>query len=86
MSKDWIIRGYDGLEVIFVGRLPSNVSQAEVCNILRGLVCKHLSYDEILDSSRRRNDPKRKTHLDQIGKSSPLSYGENPYFVASLEN
>ncbi len=83
MSGHYRIRGYDSLELIFEKEVPGNFSQKEICEILLRLTCTTLSLDEIVDSSRRRNDSLRKLFLDRIGRSLPIQYGHNPYFEAT---
>ncbi len=61
----WQISGYDGLAKIYERRLPwGSLSEAEVTEMLRRLQCRHLSDDEIIDSSLRKNAPGKAHHLN----------------------
>ena len=79
---EWIITRWDGLRVSPERYLPGYLSIREVEVILQHLVCRHLDEDEIISASRRRNDPKRTTFLDRVGRGSPPCYGNNPHYTA----
>ena len=84
--KKWKILKYesDSAEVV-VGRLPGNMTNTEVSEVLRRLVCKNLTEEEIILSSLRKGTVSRATFLDSIGNNNPLHFGENPYYMACLE-
>ncbi|MCW8842180.1 MAG: hypothetical protein OQK00_02070 [Rhodobacteraceae bacterium] len=69
-----------------VGEMPGNMSQSEVAEVMKRLVCRQLSEEEIVTSSLRHGTKLRKPFLDSIGQETELHFGENPYFRASLED
>lgn len=75
-----IIKHDSDNEPTVIGRLPGNMSEAEVAEILKRLVSHHLSEEEIVLSSLRRGQKYRRTFLDPI-PGNKLCYGENPWFV-----
>jgi hypothetical protein len=79
MAKAFVITMWDGLEQTGRWAVPSNLSDAELSRMMERLVCSTLTPEEIIDSSRRRNDPKRRTLLEPIGIERK-QYGESPWF------
>jgi len=78
----WIITKYNSLETEAEWKLPGSLSESEIEQILQRLVCADLSPSEIINASRRRDDPLRASFLDRVGEGSPISYGDNPHYVA----
>jgi hypothetical protein len=82
----WKISKHDSdNEGIFIGDLPGNMSETEISEVLKRLVCRQLSEEEILLSSLRQGAKLRRPLLDAIGSGAAQHFGENPYFLASLE-
>ena len=84
MAK-WLIRGWDSTEMIYERTVSGQLSVGEVETMLQRLCCRHLTEDEVIDCSLRRNDRARKTFLDRQGRSLPISFGENPYYTAERD-
>lgn len=79
----WKIEKHDGiLEHELVGELPDSMSEGEVEEVLRWLVCIRLNEEEVLASSLEAKHPKRRVHLDRIGSGPEIQFGGNPYFIA----
>ena len=83
-KKDWIIDGYDGVNVRWQGRAPSNLTESEMIAILQRLVARHLTEDEILASSLRRYHVDYQPLLEPLKSEAVISVGENPHYTARL--
>jgi hypothetical protein len=83
MTRAFVITMWDGLEQAGQWKVPGNLTDAEIYRIMERLVCSTLSPEEIIDSSRRRNDPRRRVLLEPIGIERK-QYGENPWFQVEL--
>jgi hypothetical protein len=79
----WHIEGWDSTKLIFERDVPGNMSEGEIETILQRLVARHLTPDEIVDASLRKNAHNRSSLLDRIGQGRPIHFGENPYYVAN---
>ena len=86
MAISWLIQGHDGTELIFERRLAGNMSKAKIEKILQRLVCRHLSEDEVIDASLRKNHSGRTSALVGIGSGSTMHYGDNPHYTAKCED
>jgi hypothetical protein len=85
----WIIEGFDGTEIFLRRTIPkgSSWSEARIIELLRRLVCHHLSPGDVIEGSRPPKDifyvpileAKRSTE-----KRLTITVGENPFYVASL--
>lgn len=83
----WKIEKHDGiLETGLVGELPDSMSEREVEEVLRRLVCIRLNEEEVLASSLDARHPNRRVLLDRIGSGPEIQFGDNPFFIARLEN
>jgi hypothetical protein len=80
--KRWKINGYEGIRLIFETEIP-NYTETEVRNILQRLLASTLSFDEIVNGSKRKRiqfDVLRENTTNHIN----LSCGNNPHFIASM--
>lgn len=83
MAKSFVITMWDGMEQAGQWTVPGYLSDAELSRMMERLVCSTLSPEEIIDSSRRRNDPLRRVLLEPVGIERK-QYGENPWFQVEL--
>ena len=83
----WRIEGFDGTDLIFEFDVPSYLlSDKQVEELLRRLVSRHLSKDEVVEASLNRK-AKRTALLDVRRSAQPplvISCGENPHYVAKV--
>ena len=86
-KKYWIIRGYDGLEKVYERRLPlGNLSEKEITSMLKRLAAQHLSEDEIVSASLRKNAKGYMALLEvSRGLNPEFSIGRNPHYIAVVE-
>lgn len=78
----WLITELDSTEEVQTWQLHGGYTHPEIHKILQRLACTKLNADEVLNSSRRRNDPKRLTFLEPNSKAPIIDYGEGYYFTA----
>jgi hypothetical protein len=83
MARIWHIEGYDGGALTFECSMPGNMSNREIEIVLQRLAARHLSENEVVSASLRRNAKNRSPLLDRIGNGFPIMYGENPYYIAT---
>ena len=89
MSNFWLLRGYNGLELIWESDLipVGLLSEAKVQEALRVMAASgSLSYDEILGAHVKRKT-RRANDLLQVQKNGPYpeyTCGGNPYFTAMV--
>lgn len=86
MTKIWRIEGRVGSECIFESTMPGNMSEKEIETTLQRLVARHLSAEEIVSASLRRNNQWRSSLLDRTGRGAPICYGNNPYYIAAYKD
>lgn len=67
--ESWDLKGY---------------SDPELHVILQRLVCTTLTPSEVIDASRRRNDPQRTAFLAPVSTGRVLDYGEGIHFTAMI--
>lgn len=89
MTKDlWKISGYNGTETIFEDSVPAYLfSEKQMEEVIRRLVCQHLTSNEIVSASKNR--AKQRSELLLVQKvnttgSAILTCGTNPYYVAKF--
>ena len=82
MAKVWHIEGRSGSTVIFERDLPGNMSEREIEATLQRLVARHLSADEVVSASLRKNARDYSRLLERVGRGTPICYGENPHYIA----
>ena len=84
----WCIRGYDGLEEFYNCKIPyTHISEKQLKEVLKRLVARHLTEQEIITSSLNKR-VKSKTQLLEIqedSKNGHLMCGSNPYYTATLK-
>lgn len=83
----WRIEGFDGTELIFGTHIPSHLlSDNQVEELLRRLVSRHLSEEEVVGASLNRKT--NRTTLLDVRRSAQLpvviSCGENPFYTARV--
>lgn len=83
----WLIRGYDGLDVIFEKRIASGLlSEKQVEQLLRTLTAKAgLTFDEIVGAhlKRRARAANDLLIIKRPGPELRFFCGENPHFAAT---
>ena len=84
MVKVWKIKGWDGNSVVFEREMLGNLSETEISTTLQRLVARNLSNEEVIDASRRKNDPYYSALFERIGSGYPISYGLGPHYTAEL--
>ena len=87
-TRVWRIKGFDGLTEIFRIEVPLHFfSERQVEEILKRLVCRHLTGPEIVDASRNQKDSLAPLLEVRRSHKTPLNItvGDNPYYVASIE-
>jgi len=82
MAKIWLLEKFDGQTPVEQKEVPAVLSDREVEEMLRRLVCKDLDNDEIIDSSLRPGMKNYRTLLEKVGSGVPLSFGQNPHWTA----
>lgn len=83
MAK-WILAKHEGSIETAQWELPGEMQEVEVEEVVRRLVCRNLSEDQIISSSLFPGDPKRYNLLDKVEDPTIIQMGENPFFVARL--
>jgi hypothetical protein len=93
LQRVWRIQGYDSSTLIFEERFPvSQMSTAQVIELLRALASRHLTSSEIVGAYARRgtriaNDLVQ-VHKDRQDEKRRMVFmcGSNPYYVATPED
>jgi hypothetical protein len=84
------ITGYESGEIIYERSLPPGaLSDRQTGEVLARLAAKHLTEDEIVFSSIRRNMRSRQHHLEVTSMSAKrfgLTTNGNPYYTATEED
>lgn len=82
----WTIHGYDGTKRILGSNVPGNLSDSEISILLSWLAARDLAPQEVIDSSKRRNQRGWKGLLDATidwrGKTYSVTVGDNPHYIA----
>jgi hypothetical protein len=84
MTK-WILVKHEGSIEADRWELPGDLEESQVEEIIRRLVFRTLSEDDIISSSLPEGDTKRYILLDRNDDPAVIHMGENPYYVARLE-
>ena len=83
----WRIEGFDGTDLIFETEVPLHLlSDRQVEELLRRLVSRHLSENEVVGASVNRK-AERTPLLDVRRSPQPpiiISCGENPHYIARV--
>ena len=87
----WKIRGYDDLEPIFERTIAGgSLSEQEMTTLLQRLASRHLSDDEVVSASLRRNASGYLPHLEVLrnhqGSPGLMATGGSYSYTASIEN
>jgi hypothetical protein len=91
-GKIWVIRGYEGLEMVFEREVSLGaLSEREVVTLLQRMQARHLTEDEILNASLRRNARRYSSNLEVVresksGKFSLMTVGTGHWYTASVED
>lgn len=85
----WIIEGFDGTKNILRRTIPKGTSwpEARIVELLRRLVCRHLSPSDVIEGSRPPKDMFYSPILEakrSTEKRLTITVGEDPFYVASL--
>lgn len=82
----WKIVEYDGAETVSETTVSGQLSDREVETLLQRLVCRHLSFEEVVGSSLRKNAKGHRTHLDvRPASKSALMCGDGYHYTARFE-
>jgi len=84
--KKWVLVKHEGSLEADRWELPGHLEEYQVEEIVRRLVCRTLSEDDIVNSSLPEGDVKRYILLDRNEDPSVIHMGENPFFVATLHD
>ncbi len=85
MPKKWRIKKYDGMDLLGEWSVSGRLSEKEICSMLRRLVSRNLSDDEIIGSSLRKNDSGYLPLLEQVGRGNPICFGDGIHYTAHWE-
>jgi len=80
----WIVTKHEGGLEADEWELPGELREAEVEEIVRRLVCRSLSEDEIIHASLPEDHSGRYVLLDRSDEPTMIQIGRNPYFIARL--
>jgi hypothetical protein len=90
-KKFWKIVGHDGTDKLFEHTLPlGSLSEAEMTTLLQRLTASHLTLDEIVNASLRRNAKSYVPFLEPRQESKPrakrfaIAVGDSPNYIASV--
>jgi hypothetical protein len=78
----WTLTKHEGAIEVSSWELPGELSEQQVEDIVRRLVCRSLSDDEIINSSV--DGPHRYVLRDRNDDPKVIHMGEKPYFIAQL--
>jgi hypothetical protein len=81
----WALTKFESSIELSHWELPGHMTEPQVEEVVRRLVCRHLSEDDIISSSLFSDDPKRYILLDRVEDPTIIQMGTNPYFIARLE-
>ena len=77
----WEIRG----PVEFITTMPGSMHPSEIVRVLQRLAARHLSQEEVVAASLRKNFRGYAPHLEQIGRGLPLHVeGGGSVYVARV--
>jgi len=92
MSKQiWRIYGYDGDRAVFTRTVPRwSLSESEMIRLLQRLASRHLTVDEVVSASLRKNADAYATHLEVQrnygGKYAFMTTGSGHYYSAIVSD
>lgn len=82
--KRWKIIGWDEAEITFEAMMPGNMTSSEITAVLQRMACRHLTNQEVIAGSLRKNYRGYVPLLERIGSGTPIHVGTNPYYTAHL--
>jgi hypothetical protein len=88
--RRWVIRGYDGSEQTFERTMPEGLlSEVEMKVVLQRLACRHLSDDEVVSASLRKNATGYRADLEikqsYGGRFTLMTTGSGNHYAATVE-
>ena len=86
-NPPWTITGYDGTNKIYSGEAPGILTEEEIATMLQRLAARHLSHEEVISASLRKNlrgyAPLLECIIDRAGKNgNSVTVGSDPYYIA----
>ena len=89
--RSWKIRGYDGNRQVFERAIPlGSLSDAQVTMLLQRLASRHLTDEEVVSASLRRNAVGYAPHLEVQknpgGKYAIMTTGSGHHYAAVVED
>jgi hypothetical protein len=87
VKRTWKITGYDGSCQIYAGEVPGILTDDEVGRILQRLAARHLTDQEVVAASLRKNfvgyAPLLECSFDRVApKGNMVMCGSNPHYIA----
>jgi hypothetical protein len=88
VAQYWVTRGYEGAERTFERHIPvGHLSEKEVEMLLKRLAARHLTEDEIVDSSLRKNAAGYAPHLEvHSGRDGMSTIGTDFHYIAVVRD
>ena len=80
----WKLTKYEGAIETSTWELPADLDETQVEEVVRRLVCRSLSEDEVINSSLPDGDSKKYVLLDRNEDPAVIHMGKNPYYIAQL--
>lgn len=89
-NRSWKICGYDGAREVFQRAVPEGaLSESEVIILLQRLASRHLTDDDVVSSSLRKNADDYAVHLEvqrsRGGKYVLMTTGSGHHYIATIE-
>ncbi len=87
-DRTWKIEGWDGFKQIYTGEVPGTLTEEEILKMLQRLQARHLSHEEVVSASLRKNFKGysvllERTNRDRTGdKGTSVAVGDNPHYIA----
>ena len=87
-NPPWKIAGYDGTNKIYSGEAPGILTEEEIATLLQRLAARHLSHEEVISASLRKNlrgySGLLECNIDRAGeKGNMVTAGtDNPHYIA----
>jgi hypothetical protein len=87
-TPPWRITGYDGATEIYSGEAPSILTEEEIATMLQRLAARHLSHEEVVAASLRKNlrgyPGLLECIIDRAGEkgNSVMLGNTNPHYIA----
>jgi hypothetical protein len=81
---NWKLTKFESAIETGTWELPAELDEAQVEEIVRRLVCRSLSEDEVINSSLPDGNSKKYVLLDRNEDPAVIHMGKNPYYIAEL--